>query len=58
MSLVKREIGCIPYIGMGTFFNWNGYPPKLRGRDRHIIVIFTWEENNGGLGKHLTSDTV
>jgi len=44
-SLVKREFGYILFIEMGTFLQkeWI-YPPQLRRRDRHIILIFTWEE--------------
>ena len=44
---------------MGAFLQWNGYfLPKLREIDKHIILVFTWEENNGGLGKQLAFDTL
>ena len=39
----KNELRYIPHIGMSTF-PCEIYPPRLRGRDRHIILVFTWED--------------
>ena len=39
----KNELRYIPYTGMSTF-PCGIDPPWLRGRDRHIIQVFSWED--------------
>ena len=43
LVIPKNELRYIPCIGMSTFPCGIG-PPWLRGRDRHIIMVFTWED--------------
>ena len=43
LVIPKNELRYIPRIGMSTFPCGIG-PPWLRGKDRHIILVFTWED--------------
>ena len=43
LVIPKNKLRYIPCIGMSTF-PCGIVPPWLRGRDRHIILVFTWED--------------
>ena len=51
----KNEHRYILYTGMSTFPYGIG-PPWLRGRDRHIILVFTWEDKMEDWGIDMNKD--